>query len=186
MLRPDVVLMDARMPGGDGIAATKELAGPGVADPLNVLVMTTFDEDEYIFGALENRAAGFVLKNASADELHQAVLDVARGIGVLAPAVVRRVLDEFSQRSTPQPDVEAVPYVEAAPSVESRLSPLTEREAEVAFGVLRGLTNSEIGIELHLAPSTVKWHLERIRVKTGARSRVAIADWVRSNSSPSN
>jgi DNA-binding NarL/FixJ family response regulator len=116
-----------------------------------------------------------VLKNASAEHLHQAVVDVARGLGVLDQSVVRRVLDEFSQRTSPADGA----FAADTPRPTVSLGPLTEREADVAAGVLRGLTNSEIGLELHLAPSTIKWHLERIRMKTGARTRVAIADWAR-------
>lgn len=161
---PDVVLMDVRMPGGDGLTATAELAGPGVEHPLPVVVVTTFDLDEYVFGALENGAAGFLLKDTAPDELATAVRAAAAGDGLVSPAVTRRVIAEFARRR-PAP-------VSAAP-----LPDLTDREAEVLAKLAAGLSNAEIAADLFVEIGTVKTHVSRIIAKLGVRDRVQAVVW---------
>ncbi|SEG65369.1 DNA-binding response regulator, NarL/FixJ family, contains REC and HTH domains [Thermomonospora echinospora] len=159
-LRPHVVLMDVRMPRLDGISATRELAGVDA----DVLVLTTFDVDEYVFGALRAGAAGFLLKDIDADRLVEAVRTVAAGEGVLAPAVTRRLISAFAGRPRP---------VGAAPP--PGLADLTPREREV-FGCLgEGLSNGQIAARLHMAETTTKTHVSRILAKLGLRSRVQAA-----------
>jgi DNA-binding NarL/FixJ family response regulator len=163
-LRPDVCLMDIRMPGLDGIEATRRLAGPGVADPLAVVVITTFDLDEYVYGALKAGARGFLLKDAGPQLLVQAVHAAAAGDALIAPAVTARLLARFAALGgSPAP----------APPVE----PLTEREEEVLRTVARGRTNQEIARDLHISLSTVKTHIASLMGKLGARNRVEIAVW---------
>jgi DNA-binding NarL/FixJ family response regulator len=163
--RPDVVCMDVRMPGGDGITATRELAGPGVADPVPVLVVSTFDLDDYVFGALEAGASGFLLKDAEPEVLVEAVRRVAAGDGLVDQALTRRVIDEFARRRGPTaPDAEAAAL-------------LTAREREIVALLCRGSSNAEIAAALFLEPSTVKSHLSRIMTKTGARDRVQLVVW---------
>jgi DNA-binding NarL/FixJ family response regulator len=156
--RPDVVLMDVRMPRADGISATAQLAGPDVADPVPVLVVTTFDLDEYVFAALRSGASGFVLKDIEPDELVTAVRIVAAGDGLVAPGVTRRLIAEFA-RSEP-------------PRVTGPLPDLTERERETWLLVARGLSNTEVAEELVLSPSTVKTHVGNLLAKLGCRDRV--------------
>lgn len=163
-LRPDVCLFDIRMPRVDGIEATRALAGAGVADPLAVVVITTFDLDEYVHGALKAGARGFLLKDAGPALLTQAVHAAARGDALIAPSVTARLLAAFADtRAGPGP----VPLVE----------PLTSREEEVLVPVARGWTNSEIADELHISLSTVKTHLASLMRKLDARNRVEIAMW---------
>ncbi|MGK5550263.1 response regulator [Actinomadura kijaniata] len=157
-LRPDVVLMDIRMPNLDGISATRELAG--VAD---VLVLTTFDVDEYVFGALRAGAAGFLLKDVEADRLVEAVRTVAAGDGVIAPQVTRRLIGEFAGRPA------------AAPAVPPGLAELTPREREVFACLGEGLSNGQIARRLDMAETTTKTHVSRILAKLGLRSRVQAA-----------
>jgi DNA-binding NarL/FixJ family response regulator len=156
-LRPDVVLMDVRMPSLDGIAATRELAAS--AD-VKVLILTTFEEDDYIFGALTAGASGFLLKRTSPEELIAAIHAVATGDSLLSPSVTRRVIDHMTQH--PAPDV--------AP--DARLQELTPREREVLEQVARGLSNTEIAAALVIEESTVKTHVKRILMKLRARDRV--------------
>jgi DNA-binding NarL/FixJ family response regulator len=156
--RPDVVLMDVRMPRVDGIAATARLAAPGVVDPPAVLVVTTFDLDEYVFAALRAGAVGFVLKDVEPDELVAAVRVVAAGDGLVAPGVTRRLIAEFARTSAPRPT--------------GPLPDLTEREREAWLLVARGLSNTEIAAELVLSPSTVKTHVGNLLAKLGCRDRV--------------
>ncbi|HWK92233.1 MAG TPA: response regulator transcription factor [Luteimicrobium sp.] len=163
--RPDVVCMDVRMPGGDGITATRELAGPGVADPVPVLVVSTFDLDDYVFGALEAGASGFLLKDAEPEVLVDAVRRVAAGDGLVDQALTRRVIDEFARRRGP---------VVADPAATGLL---TAREQEIVALLCRGSSNAEIAAALFLEPSTVKSHLSRIMTKTGARDRVQLVVW---------
>ncbi|MFE1290607.1 response regulator [Streptomyces sp. NPDC058751] len=158
-LRPDVVLMDVQMPLLDGVSATRLITAEALAD---VLVLTTFDLDEYVFGALRAGAAGFLLKNAEARELLAAVRTVARGEGVVAPAVTRRLIAEFAGQP-PRTNDRAV------------LDGLTPREREVLTGVCDGLSNAEIGARLAMAEGTVKTHVSRLLAKLGLRSRVQAA-----------
>jgi DNA-binding NarL/FixJ family response regulator len=163
--RPDVVCMDVRMPGGDGITATRALTGPGVVDPVPVLVVSTFDLDDYVFGALEAGASGFLLKDAEPDVLVDAVRRVASGEGLVDQTLTRRVIDEFARRRSP-----------AAPDeVASGL--LTSREHDILALLCRGQSNAEIAATLYLEASTVKSHLSRIMTKTGVRDRVQLVVW---------
>lgn len=163
-LRPDVCLFDIRMPNLDGVEATRRLAGPDVDDPLAVVVITTFDTDEYVTGALRAGARGFLLKDAGPDLLVQAIHAAADGDALIAPSVTARLLASFA---------------DAAPS-RRRAQPqvaLTDREEEVALTVAHGRTNAEIADELHISLSTVKFHLASLMNKIGARNRVQIAIW---------
>jgi DNA-binding NarL/FixJ family response regulator len=156
-LRPDVVLMDIRMPGRDGIAATRDI----VAEGGSVLILTTFDIDEYVFGALRAGAAGFLLKDVDATGLIDAVRTVARGDGVIAPAVTRRLIAAFAA-TTPALDLAA-------------LDTLTARERDVLAAIGQGRSNAEIAIGLGMAESTVKTHVSRVLGKLGVRTRVQAA-----------
>ncbi|MGI5437824.1 response regulator [Streptomyces shenzhenensis] len=160
-LRPDLVLMDVQMPRRDGVSATREVVGEGLAD---VLVLTTFDLDEYVFGALRAGAAGFLLKNAEAKDLLTAVRTVARGEGMIAPAVTRRLIAEFAAR--PVRETTADPAV---------LDALTRREREVLSCLGEGLSNAEIAERLDMAEGTVKTHVSRLLAKLELRSRVQAA-----------
>jgi DNA-binding NarL/FixJ family response regulator len=158
-LAPDVVLMDVRMPGMDGIEATGRLAGPGVAHPLRVLILTTFDLDDYVYAALRNGASGFVLKDTPPEDLVRAVRLVAQGEALLAPSVTRRLIDEVAQ-AQPRPVPPAA------------LQLLTDREREVLRLMARGLSNAEIAKELTLGETTVKTHVGRVLTKLDLRDRV--------------
>jgi DNA-binding NarL/FixJ family response regulator len=158
-LNPDVMLMDVRMPVLDGLAATRALLGDE-ALVTRIVILTTFDLDEYVYEALRDGASGFLLKDASADRLVDAVRVVAGGDALLAPSVTRRLLADFARR--PRPD---------RPPPE-RLAPLTPREREVLVLIARGLSNAEIAATLVLAEQTVKTHVGRILAKLGLRDRV--------------
>ncbi len=163
-LRPDVCLLDIRMPEVDGIEATRQLAGADVADPLAVVVITTFDLDEYVYGALKAGARGFLLKDAGAEMLTQAIHAAARGDALIAPNITARLLSSFANsrlRSVPPEPVE----------------PLTAREEQVLLAAARGRTNSEIGDELSISLSTVKTHIAALMRKLSARNRVEIVMW---------
>ncbi|MFD0574041.1 response regulator [Kitasatospora gansuensis] len=162
-LRPDVCLFDIRMPVLDGLEATRLLAGPGVADPLAVVVITTFDLDEYVYGALRAGARGFLLKDTGPDLLAQAVRSASGGEALIAPSVTVRLLQAFA-------DLPAGPAAQP-------VSPVTAREEQVLLAVARGLTNTEIADALHISLSTVKTHLASLMAKLGARNRVEIAMW---------
>lgn len=162
-LRPDVLLVDIRMPGLDGVEVTRRLAGPDVPDPMAVVVITTFDLDEYVLGALRAGARGFLLKDAGPDLLVQAIHAAANGDALIAPNVTRRLLATFADQA---------PVTPAQP-----LDPLTEREEEVLVLVARGLTNAEIATELYVGLSTVKSHIASLMTKLGARNRVELAIW---------
>ena len=163
-LRPDVCLFDIRMPGLDGIAATRLLAGPEVADPIAIVVITTFDLDEYVHGALKAGARGFLLKDAGPDLLYQAIHAAANGDALIAPSVTARLLAAFSDTSLGRPPAQPI-------------EPLTAREEDVVIAVAGGRTNSEIADDLHISLSTVKTHLAGVMAKLGARNRVEIAMW---------
>jgi DNA-binding NarL/FixJ family response regulator len=160
-LRPDVSLVDIRMPGKDGIEVTRTIAGPDVEDPLRVVIVTTFDLDEYVYGALRAGAVGFVLKGASPALLVESVRAAHAGDALISPQVTVRLL----QRLAP-----------AGPAATTALA-LSDRETEVVRAVARGRTNSEIAAELFISLSTVKSHLASIQGKLGARNRVEIAAW---------
>ena len=163
-LRPDVCLFDIRMPGLDGIEATRTIAGPGVENPMNVVIITTFDLDEYVYAALRAGARGFLLKDAGSALLGQAVRAAASGDALIAPNVTVRLLEAFAGAAPAGPLVQPI-------------EPLTEREEQVLAKVATGLSNSEIAGELYITLSTVKTHLASLMTKLGARNRVEIAIW---------
>ena len=166
-LRPDVCLFDIRMPNLDGIEATRLLAGPDVDDPIAVVVITTFDTDEYIHGALKAGARGFLLKGTAPEQLIRAIHAAVQGDALIDPGITARLLASFSDnalgagRTQPRQPFEA----------------LTEREEEVLLTVARGRTNAEIGEDLHISVSTVKFHLASLMTKLEVRNRVELAMW---------
>jgi DNA-binding NarL/FixJ family response regulator len=168
-LRPDVVCMDVRMPGGDGLSATREILARADADadanPPAILVVTTFDLDEYVFGALEAGAAGFVLKDTDPDDLVDAVRRLAHGYGLVDQSVTRRVMAEFARRRPPRRTGDEV------------LERLTARETEIVRLLARGMSNAEIGDALFIETSTVKSHLGRAMAKIGTRDRLQTVVW---------
>ena len=159
-LRPDVVVMDIRMPGMDGIEATRLISAG--ASPAHVVVLTTFDDDDYVYGALRAGAAGFLVKDMALDDILAAVRVVASGDGLIAPSVTRRLIKEFAGR----PDAE--------PSREVTIEGITGREREVLTLVGRGLSNTEIAEELCLSVATAKTYLTRLLSKLNARDRVQL------------
>jgi DNA-binding NarL/FixJ family response regulator len=159
--RADVVLMDVRMPGMDGIEATRRLAGDGVQDPVRVLILTTFDLDEYVLSALRAGASGFLLKDVPPEDLVEAIKVVAAGDALLAPSVTRRLLDRFAA-SLPDP----------AAARPAALDTLTARELEVLGLVARGMSNAEIAEHLVVSETTVKTHVGRLLFKLDLRDRV--------------
>lgn len=156
-IRPDVVLMDIRMPRMDGVAATKHITASTDA---SVIILTTFDLDEYVFSALEGGASGFLLKDTPAEDLVDAIRVVAAGEALLAPSVTRRLIERFQDTT----------HHSTAPVPE--LNELTDRETEVLVQMARGLSNTEIGVELFVGESTVKTHVGRILTKLAVRDRV--------------
>jgi DNA-binding NarL/FixJ family response regulator len=163
-LRPDVCLLDIRMPAMDGIEATARLAGADVAEPLAVVIITTFDLDEYVYAALRAGARGFLLKDAGPELLAQAVHAAAAGDALIAPAVTARLLAAFA-------------HADPGGAPRQPVEPLTDREEEVLAAVARGHTNNEIAAELYVTLSTVKTHIASLMAKLGARNRVEIAIW---------
>lgn len=163
-LRPDVCLFDIRMPGIDGVEATRRLAGPGVEDPLAIVVITTFDLDEYVHGALKAGARGFLLKDAGPELLVQAIHAAANGDALISPNITRRLLTTLAGLERAAPPAQPI-------------EPLTEREEEVLLTVARGRTNAEIAEELNITLSTVKSHVAALMNKLGARNRVEVAMW---------
>jgi DNA-binding NarL/FixJ family response regulator len=163
-LRPDVCLLDIRMPEMDGIEATGHLAGPDVADPLAVIVITTFDLDEYVHGALKAGARGFLLKDAGPELLTQAIHAAANGDALIAPSITARLLATFAHTIPRQPTAQPI-------------EPLTSREEQILISVAQGWTNHEIADYLHISISTVKTHLASLMRKLNARNRVEIAMW---------
>ncbi len=162
-IRPDVCLFDIRMPRLDGIEATRLLAGDDVAEPMAIVVITTFDLDEYVHGALKAGARGFLLKDAGPDLLVQAIRSAAAGDALIAPSVTARLLAEFAGTGSP--------------SVSEPVDPLTEREEDVLVAVASGRTNAEVADDLHISVSTVKTHLASLMTKLAARNRVELAMW---------
>ncbi|MEU9663149.1 response regulator transcription factor [Streptomyces chartreusis] len=162
LTRPDVVLMDVRMPGADGIEATRRIAADPGLDGVRVVMLTTYRVDAYVFEALRHGAAGFLLKDLEPDELRAAIRTVAAGQSLLAPAVTRSVVEEFARLKGPEA------------SGADRLAVLTEREREVMALVAGGLSNEEIGRALLMSPLTAKTHVSRAMTKLGARDRAQL------------
>ncbi|MEU7122945.1 response regulator transcription factor [Streptomyces zaomyceticus] len=161
-LRPDVVLMDIRMPMLDGLEATRRITADERLEGVRVVILTTFDADDHVYGALRSGASGFLVKDTEPMELLHAVRVVARGDALIAPAVTRRLIAEFAGRADRQPD----------PS--PRLNALTEREREVLGLVGAGLSNDEIAGRLVLSPATAKTHVSRIMTKLAVRDRAQL------------
>ncbi|GAA4031364.1 MULTISPECIES: response regulator transcription factor [Streptomyces] len=165
-LHPDVVLMDVRMPGLDGIEATRRIIATGART--RVLILTTFDLDEYAYAGLRAGASGFLVKDAQPEDLLSGIRAVASGDAVVAPSLTRRLLDTYAHHlPTGAPTANAGPEDD-----DPRLAPLTDREREILTVIGQGWTNTEIATRLHLAESTVKTHVGRVLAKTGCRDRV--------------
>jgi DNA-binding NarL/FixJ family response regulator len=160
--RPDVVLMDIRMPKLDGIQATAQIARTSGLERVRVLILTTYDTDEYVFEALQAGASGFLLKDAGPAELLHAIRVIAAGDALLAPRITRRLIAQFAAQRT------------ATNTAQDRLAVLTEREREVLALVGRGMSNQEIGTELFLSPATARTHVSHAMGKLGARDRAQL------------
>ncbi|MEN3358076.1 MAG: hypothetical protein V7637_2058 [Mycobacteriales bacterium] len=160
-VRPDVVLMDIRMPGTDGLAATRQIATDPALSGVRIVVLTTFELDEYVAEALRAGAAGFLVKNTEPAELVRGVRVVAAGEGLLSPSVTRRVIEQFALRG-------------ASPAPPAQLADLTVREREVVALAGAGLSNDEIAARLVVSPATAKTHVSRAMVKLGARDRAQL------------
>ncbi|MCZ7375033.1 response regulator [Micromonospora sp. WMMC250] len=168
-LQPDVICMDVRMPHGDGLSATRQILADATGTPPAVLVVTTFDLDEYVFGALESGASGFILKDSEPEDLVEAVRRLANGYGLVDQAVTHRVISEFAKR-TPAP-----------PSDAAAAHQLTARETEIVELLAQGLSNVEIADRLFIETSTVKSHLGRAMAKIGVRDRLQTVVWAYQN-----
>lgn len=165
-LRPDVCLVDIRMPGMDGIEVTRALAGPDVADPLRVVIVTTYDTDEYVYGALQAGAVGFLLKDAGPALLIEAVRAAGTGDALISPSITVRLLQQITAHRR---------------GITRAVAQLSERELDIARSIAKGRTNHEIAAELFISLSTVKTHITRIQTKLGVRNRVEIAAWAWEN-----
>ncbi|WP_051809971.1 response regulator transcription factor [Actinoplanes subtropicus] len=165
-IRPDVCLVDIRMPGLDGIAVTRALAGPDVPDPLRVVIVTTYDTDEYVYGALHAGAVGFLLKDAGPALLIEAVHAASAGDALISPSVTVRLLQHLTANRHP---------------TATAANQLSQRERDIARNIAKGRTNHEIAAELFISLSTVKTHITRIQHKLHARNRVEIAAWAWEN-----
>ncbi len=163
-LQPDVCLLDINMPRMDGIEATKALAGPDILNPIPVVVITTFDRDEYVYGALKAGARGFLLKDADQNLLVQAITAAASGDALVAPSITARLLEAFAA-------------TDSATATAQPVDPLTDREEEVLMKVARGKPNAEIAEDLFISNSTVKTHIARLMTKLEARNRVELVIW---------
>jgi DNA-binding NarL/FixJ family response regulator len=159
---PDVVLMDIRMPELDGLEATRRITSDPATADVRILILTTFDLDEYVYEALRSGASGFLLKDTLPDELLTAIRVIGAGEALIAPKVTRRLIEEFAKR--PEPTAAATAPVEG----------LTERETEVLALVAKGLSNAEIATELIMSPATAKTHVSRLLTKLGARDRTQL------------
>lgn len=164
-LRPDLILADIRMPGLDGLELTRRLAGPGVPDPMRVLVVTTFDHDDYVRTALHDGACGFLLKRSGPGLLIEGVRAAMAGDILISPQITVRLLQTLAPAPAPAPAASTVP------------SPLTAREQEIARLVAEGLTNAEIGEKLFISGGTAKTHIANVQAKLKSRNRVGIAAW---------
>jgi DNA-binding NarL/FixJ family response regulator len=160
--RPDVVLMDIRMPDVDGLEATRRICGDEALAGVRVLILTTFESDEYVYQALQAGASGFVVKDIDPGDLLQAIRVIARGDALLSPAITRRLIADIVARRRP------------APAADAALSELTDREREIMGLVATGLSNDEIASQLHLSPLTVKTHVSRAMLKLRARDRAQL------------
>ena len=160
-LVPDVILMDIRMPGLDGLAATRQLAQDERLRNVKVVILTTFDLDEYVFEAIRAGASGFLVKDSEPEELIRAVRAVVRGDALLSPGITRRLIEEFAVRSKD-------------PTLRPSLDLLTDREREVMAAAASGLTNDEIAARLFMSPATAKTHVSRAMIKLGARDRAQL------------
>jgi DNA-binding NarL/FixJ family response regulator len=163
-LRPDVCLLDIDMPRMDGIEATRALAGADTTDPIPVVVITTFDRDEYVYGALKAGARGFLLKDADQELLVQAIKAAASGDALVAPSITARLLEAFATGDPATAPIQPI-------------DPLTDREEEILMEVARGKTNAEIAEDLYISNSTVKTHVARLMAKLEARNRVEVVIW---------
>ncbi|MBY8343037.1 response regulator transcription factor [Streptomyces spinosirectus] len=163
--RPDVVLMDIRMPHTDGLVATRRICTDPGLEGVRVLILTTFDLDEYVYTALRAGASGFVLKDTTPEDLLAAVRVVAAGDGLLAPRITRRLIAEFARRPQTAPTVKTTP---------TALGTITDREREVLTEVARGLSNAEIAVRLHISAATAKTHVSRLLTKLNARDRAQL------------
>ncbi len=170
-LRPDVVLADIRMPGIDGLELTRRLAGPDVAHPTRVIVVTTFDLDDYVHTALHNGASGFLLKRSGPTLLIEGVRAAMAGDALISPQITVRLLRRLTAPPAPAPG----PAPGAGQGAGA--GPLTHREQDIVRLVARGRTNTQIGDELFISPGTVKTHIANIQTKLGTANRVGIAAW---------
>jgi DNA-binding NarL/FixJ family response regulator len=169
LVRPDVVLMDIRMPGTDGLTATREILNDPELGTVRVVMLTTFDLDEYVFEAIRSGAAGFLVKNSEPAELVRAVRVAAEGDALLSPGVTRRLIERFGTLSSPAEDSGSP---RTAGRTDTRL--LTDREREVVTLVAQGLSNDQIATRLSVSPLTAKTHVSRAMVKLGARDRAGL------------